>query len=110
MISTMTPCLIQRLVYKKRRKMSARKNFTDDEARPIGEQLDVDWKKIDFNEFKMGLSVELEHGLRDAKTNVTDNDLETTAKIALAHLNEYPDYYTRLEKLEEEAEEYWSTH
>ena len=90
--------------------MSAKKNFTDDEARSIGEQLDINWNKINFNEFKMGLSVELEHGLHDVKTNVTDNSLEITAKIALAHLNEYPDYYTRLEKLEKEADEYWSTH
>lgn len=90
--------------------MSARKNFTDEEAKEIGARLEIDWNQVNFNEFKMGLSVELEHGSHDAKTNVTNNDLETTAKIALAHLNEYPDYYTRLEKLEKEADEYWSTH
>jgi hypothetical protein len=44
----------------------------------------------------MGLDVELEHGLRDAATNVTDDDPTLTGKIALAHLNELPDYYTRL--------------
>jgi hypothetical protein len=54
----------------------------------------------------MGMDVELEHGLRDPHTDVTHNDPLLTGKIALAHLNEYPDYYTRLEKMEEEAERY----
>jgi hypothetical protein len=53
------------------------------------------------------MDVELEHGLRDLKTNVTRDDPVITGKIALAHLNEFPDYYDRLEKLEEEAEKYW---
>jgi hypothetical protein len=47
----------------------------------------------------------LEHGLHDPSTNVTNNDPITTGKIALAHLNEFADYYTRLEKMEREAEE-----
>jgi hypothetical protein len=51
--------------------------------------------------------VELEHGTVDPNTNVTDDDPVATGKIALAHLNEFPDYYTRLLELEEEAEEYW---
>ena len=53
------------------------------------------------------MDIELEHGLRDSSTNVTDDDPLITGKIALAHLNEFPDYYDRLEKLEDEAEEYW---
>jgi hypothetical protein len=52
----------------------------------------------------MGLDVELEHGLVDSFTNVTDDDPVITGKIALAHLNEFADYYTRLEKMEREAE------
>ena len=55
----------------------------------------------------MGLDVELEHGTIDPKTNVTNDDEIITGKIALAHLNEFSDYYTRLEKMEEEAEGYW---
>jgi uncharacterized protein DUF5661 len=47
--------------------------------------------------------VELEHGLREPSTNVTDDDPVVTAKIALAHLNESADYYTRLERMEDEA-------
>lgn len=52
----------------------------------------------------MGLDVELKHGLIDPHTNVTNNDPLMTGKIALAHLNEFPDYYTRLDKMEKEAE------
>jgi len=55
-------------------------------------------------QFRMGMDVELEHGTRDPQTNVTNNDGILTGKIALAHLKEFPDYYTRLYKLEEEAE------
>ena len=83
--------------------MAAKKSFTTEEARRIGEQLGVDWKRFDVEQFRMGLEVELEHGLRDPSTNVTDNDLVMTGKIALAHLNEFGDYYTRLAAMEEEA-------
>jgi len=55
----------------------------------------------------MGMDVELEHGRHDPDTNVTDDDVDTTAKIARAHLNEFPDYYTRLAVMESEAEAYW---
>ena len=85
----------------------ANKIFTIDEAKKYGEALGIDWSKFDVEQFRMGMDVELEHGSRDSQTNVTDNDAMVTAKIALAHLNEFPDYYTRLEKLEKEAEAYW---
>jgi hypothetical protein len=52
--------------------------------------------------------VELEHGARDAQTNVTNDDALVTGKIALAHLKEFPDYYTRLSEMEKEADEYWA--
>ena len=70
--------------------------------------LGVDWTKFDVEQFRMGVDVELEHGLRDPATDVTNNDPLLTGKIALAHLNEYPDYYTRLAKTEAEADAYWS--
>lgn len=87
--------------------MTAKKHFSTEEARNIGEKLGIDWSKFDVEQFRMGMDVELEHGLHDMATNVTDDDPLVTGKIALAHLNEFPDYYTRLEKMEEEAEEYW---
>jgi hypothetical protein len=86
--------------------MSARKEFTDDEARRYGEDIGIDWNTspFDVDQFRRGMDVELEHGLRDLRTNVTDDDPHFTAKIALAHLHEFPDYYTRLERMEAEAE------
>jgi hypothetical protein len=57
-----------------------------------------------------GLAVEMEHGSHDPKTDVTHNDPLLTGKIAWAHINEYPDYYTRLAQMEREAERYWAAH
>ena len=82
----------------------AKKHFTAEEAKRIGEALGLDWRAFDVEQFRMGMDVELEHGTRDAHTNVTNDDPLMTGKIALAHLNEFPDYYTRLEKMEKEAE------
>ncbi len=87
--------------------MTASREFSADQARSIGDRLRVDWGKIDLEQFRMGLAVELEHGSRDPETDVTHNDPLLTGKIALAHLNEFPDYYTRLAKMEAEAEAYW---
>ena len=67
--------------------------------------LRIDWSKFDVEQFRMGLDVELEHGKRDSEYNVTQDDELLTGKIALAHLNEFPDYYTRLQKMETEATE-----
>jgi len=84
--------------------MTGKKHFTTEEAKRIGEALGIDWSKFDVEQYRMGLDVELEHGLVDPHTNVTNDDAMMTGKIALAHLNEFPDYYTRLEKMEREAE------
>lgn len=87
--------------------MSPKRVFTPEKAKEIGEALGVDWTKFDVEQFRIGMDVELEHGKENSVTNVTDDDPLTTGKIALAHLNEFPDYYTRLLKLEQEAEQYW---
>jgi hypothetical protein len=84
--------------------MTSKKRFTAVEARKIGEALGIDWSRFDVEQYRTGLDVELEHGQVDRHTNVTDDDPIMTGKIALAHLNEFPDYYTRLEKMEKEAE------
>lgn len=89
--------------------MNGGKKFTAEEAKRIGNELGLNWSEVDLEEFRVGLGVELEHGTQDPETNVTDDDEVLTGKIALAHLREFPDYYTRLERLEEEAEEYWSS-
>jgi hypothetical protein len=84
--------------------------FTAAEARRIGEALGIDWagSPFDVEEYRSGLCVELEHGTHDAETDVTGDDELLTGKIALAHLKEFPDYYTRLERMEEEAKAAWS--
>ena len=87
--------------------MTVKKSFTAEEATKIGEELGIDWSKFDVEQFRVGMDVELEHGKVDPHTNVSDDDPLVTGKIALAHLNEFPDYYDRLTKMEEEAEEYW---
>lgn len=85
-----------------------RREFSGAEAREIGQQIGVDWERIPLEEFRRGLTVELEHGAHDPQTNVTNDDVVVTAKIALAHLKEFPDYYTRLGKMEGEADAYWA--
>jgi len=84
------------------------KQFSSDEASRIGDFLHIDWNHVDLEQFRMGLFVELEHGTKDPETNVTNDDMSLTGKIALAHLKEFPDYYTRLATLEAEADKYWS--
>jgi len=84
--------------------MSKTQKFSPDEARRIGDSLGIDWSHVDLEQFRMGLLVELEHGTRDPETNVTNDDLSLTGKIALAHLKEFPDYYIRLANMEAEAD------
>jgi hypothetical protein len=86
--------------------MSQGSRFTAEQAREIGEQVGIDWPTAPFDveQFRMGLEVELEHGRRDSATDVTGDDPVMTGKIALAHLNEFPDYYTRLARMEADAE------
>jgi hypothetical protein len=84
--------------------MTGKKHFTAEESKRIGEALGIDWSRFDVEQYRMGLDVELEHGKVDPHTNVTDDDPMMTGKIALAHLNEFADYYTRLDKMEREAE------
>jgi hypothetical protein len=86
-----------------------KKHFTSEQAKEVGEKLDISWDKFDIEQFRMGMDVELEHGTIDPNTNVTNDDPIMTGKITLAHLNEFADYYTRLHKMESEAEEFWKT-
>lgn len=86
--------------------MEGRGSFTAEEARRVGEEIGIDWSSAPFDteQFRVGMDVELEHGRQDPATNVTDDDPVITGKIALAHLNEFPDYYSRLRRMEREAE------
>ena len=92
--------------------MSGDAHFTVEQARAAGERIGIEWatSPFDVEQFRMGMEVELEHGTRDLETNVTDDDVTVTAKIARAHLNEFPDYYSRLAVMEADAEAYWAAH
>lgn len=81
----------------------AKRQFTTEEAKGIGDAIGVDWAETDLEQFRLGLAVELEHGSEDPRTNVTNDDPLLTGRIAWAHLNEIPDYYTRLLQMEQEA-------
>ncbi len=78
------------------------KEFTQEEAKEIGEKLKIKWDRFDIEQFRRGMNVELEHGTISPETNITDDNPIMTGKIALAHLNELSDYYDRLEKIEKE--------
>jgi len=80
--------------------------FTLEQAQEIANKIGLDFsqEKFTLESFRSGLDVELEHGTRDPKTNVTNDDPLVTGKIAWAHLNEFPDYYERLDEMEAEAE------
>ena len=84
--------------------MTPTRAFTLEKALDLGSRIGVDWTEVNRDEFRRGLAVELEHGAHDPQTNVTNDDPVITAKIALAHLKEIPDYYTRLAKMEADAE------
>ncbi len=88
--------------------MSPKREFTPQDAKRIGDALGINWAEVSLDEFQAGLGVELEHGARDPETNVTGDDEILTGKIALAHLKEFPDYYTRLAQLEKDADAYWA--
>jgi len=84
------------------------KVFTAEQAKQIGDQLGIKWDEFDIEQFRRGMDVELEHGTKTSTiTNVTNNDPLVTGKIALAHLMEIPDYYTRLDEMEEIGEAFW---
>ncbi|HEX3327233.1 MAG TPA: DUF5661 family protein [Actinomycetota bacterium] len=86
--------------------LESKSTFTIEEAQAIAKTLRIDWttSPFDVEQFRKGLDVELEHGARDPKTDVTGDDPILTGKIALAHLRELPDYYTRLAVMEGEAD------
>jgi len=76
------------------------KSFTSEQAAALGVVIGESFGRFPASELARGMEVELEHGLRDPTTNVTNDDPLLTAKIALAHLREQPDYYEMLEMVE----------
>ena len=84
------------------------KKMNRKDAKEIGQSLGINWEEVSLDEFTDGINVEFEHGTNFPETNVTNDDKYLTGKIAWAHLKEFPDYYTRLEKMEKEAEDFWN--
>ena len=87
--------------------MTEQRRTTTEQARRIGDEIGVDWDRLDLEQFRSGMDVEFEHGSHDPQTDVTGDDPILTGKIALAHMKEFPDYYERLERMEQEAERDW---
>ena len=88
--------------------MTEARRTSSEEARRIGDVIGVDWNTFDLEQFRAGMDVEYEHGSHDPQTDVTGDDPIVTGKIALAHMKEFPDYYERLERMEEQAKAEWS--
>jgi hypothetical protein len=82
------------------------RQFSQQEAQLIGKMVGIDWTagEVDLEQFRMGLAVELEHGSINPATDVSHDDELVTGRIALAHLREIPDYYTRLAAMEHDAQ------
>jgi len=89
--------------------MRKQRRITVQKAEQVGFSLGLEWTKVDLEQFRRGLEVEREHGARDPQTDVTNDDLTLTGKIAWAHLKEFPDYYSRLDMLEAEGAAFWSS-
>jgi hypothetical protein len=88
--------------------VSEERRTTLEEAKLVGDEIGVDWNRFDLEQFRAGMDVEYEHGSHDPQTDVTGDDPVVTGKIALAHMKEFPDYYVRLERMEQEAERDWA--
>jgi chromosome condensin MukBEF MukE localization factor len=88
--------------------MVEKKRTSVEEARRVGDAIGVDWGRFEVEQFRSGMDVELEHGSRDPQTDVTHDDPILTGKIALAHMKEFPDYYERLDRMEEDAKRDWA--
>lgn len=79
------------------------KKITLDDSTKIGKKLNINWSDISKSQWNAAMNVEMEHGTVDPKTNVSNDDLMITGKIALAHINEFTDYYLRLDQMEKRA-------
>jgi len=77
---------------------------TLNEAKRILREIDSRGMKIEPEQFRAGLDVELEHGTMYKEANVTNNHPVITGKIVLAHMIESLDYYRRLEVAELEGD------
>ena len=88
--------------------MKKRKQISLDDAKRIGDSLYIDWNQIDLEQFRQGLMGDPKQGTMDPETGPAYDGVFLTGKVVLAHIQEFPDYFTRLAKLKAEADEYQS--
>ena len=86
--------------------MKKRKQVSTDQAKQIGESLHIDWEQVDLEEFRQGLMGNYKPGAIDPETGLAYDSVLLTGKVVLAHMEVFPDYFTRLAKLKEEMDEY----
>ena len=84
--------------------MKKRKHISSEEAQRIGESLHLDWDRIDLEQFRQGLMGEVDEANMDPETGRTYDSVLLSGKLVVAHMQEFPDYFTRLEKLKAEAD------
>jgi hypothetical protein len=86
--------------------MKKRKQISTDEAKRVGESLHIDWEQVDLEEFRQGLMGNHKEGAIDPETGLTYEGVLLTGKVVLAHMEEFPDYFTRLARLKAEVDDY----
>jgi hypothetical protein len=87
--------------------MRKQAQFSIAEAKEIGDALSIDWRAIAFDQFHTGLEAELVRTVGDARTATSQEDALITGRIAMAHLQEHPDYYVQMSAMEKETDAYW---
>jgi hypothetical protein len=88
--------------------MKKRKQISTDEAKRIGESLHVDWEQVDLEDFRQGLMGKQKKEAIDPETGLTYDGVLLAGKVVQTHLEEFPDYFTRLARLKAEVDEYRS--
>ena len=86
--------------------MKKRKQISTDEAKRVGESLHIDWEQVDLEEFRQGLMGNHKEGAIDPETGLTYEGVLLTGKVVLAHMEEFPDYFSRLAKLKAEVDDF----
>lgn len=86
--------------------MKRRKQISSEEAKLIGESLYIDWDQVDLDQFHQGLLGKSKQRTLDPQTELAYDGVLLTGQIVLAHMQEFPDYFTRLAKLKAEVDEY----
>lgn len=85
--------------------MKKRKLISPDEAKRIGDSLYIDWDQVDLEKFRQSLMGNHKQAAMDPEKGVIYESVHLIGKVVLAHLQEFPDYFTRLEKLKSEVDQ-----